>query len=258
MSGMEYTEKMIRLSASSLSRAFPLLPAALCLGLLCLAPTFLTGCAGKPVDEADPASLYQDAEEEIKSDHYQIAIDKLRAIKNKFPYSKYSLDAQLRIADVLFMQESYAEAAASYETFRDLHPKHEKVSYAMYRVAKSYFKDIPDPVSRDMTPAQKALDAYNEYLRRFPSAPEAAEARQDVAVTRKVLAEKELYIADFYYKRDFPASAKPRYEKVASVYPDTESAQKARERIAKIDELLKNKPPVKKAEDDGAKGTPPQ
>src|SRR4051794_12993325 len=103
----------------------------------------IAGCSSAPVDENDPASLLKEAEEEIQSDHYQMAIDKLRAIKNKFPYSKFAVDAQLRIADVYFLQESFAEAATSYESFRDLHPKHEKVGYAMFKAAKSYFNDIP-------------------------------------------------------------------------------------------------------------------
>jgi outer membrane protein assembly factor BamD len=193
------------------------------------------GCATEQAAAEDPAALYKDAEDEINSDHFLIALEKLKAIKNKYPYSKYATDAQLRIADVYYLQESYPEAAAAYETFRDLHPKHEKVPYAMFRIAKSYYQDMPDPIARDMTPAQKALDAYNDFLRRFPTAPEAAEAKKDVDGIRAQLAEKELYIGNFYYKRDFYLSAKGRYEKIVDLYADTPSAQEAKEKLAKID-----------------------
>ncbi len=195
----------------------------------------LIGCSTTPVDENDPASLLKDAEEEIQSDHYQIAIDKLRVIKNKFPYSKYALDAQLRIADVYFIQESYPEAATAYESFRDLHPKHEKVGYAMFRAAKSYFNDIPNTIARDLTTARKALDAFSDYLHRFPQATESEEARKDVTQIRQLLADKVLYIADFYYKRDFYDSAKPRYKKIVELYPDTDAAKIASEKLAIID-----------------------
>jgi outer membrane protein assembly factor BamD len=197
------------------------------------------GCGGKPVDEGDPASLMADAEDEIKSDHYQVAIDKLKVIKNKFPYSKYAIDAQLRLADVYFMQESYPEAAGSYEAFRDLHPKHERVAYAMFRIGKSYFNDIPDPVARDLTPATKALNAYEDFLKRFPDSPDAPEARKDLLQVRQNLAAKELYIGDFYYKRDFYASAQPRYQKVIDLYPDTEAAKEAKTKLEKTVEQLK-------------------
>jgi outer membrane protein assembly factor BamD len=222
----------------------PFLPLILLLGLL---PTILSGCAGATIDESDPAALYQDAEEEIKSDHYQLALDKLKAIKNKFPYAKQAVDAQLRIADVLYLQESFAEAAAAYESFRDLHPKHEKVGYAMFRTGKSYFNDMPGAVSRDMTSAQKALDSYNEFLQRFPKAPEAPEAQNDVALIRKGLAEKELYIGDFYLKRDFPDSARPRYEKVVAMFPETDAARQAREKLERI--AKRSGPPKEKAKE---------
>lgn len=202
---------------------------------------FYTGCSSVPVDESDPASLYRDAEEEIKSDHYQIAIDKLRVIKNKFPYSKYAVDAQLRIADVFFLQESFAEAAASYESFRDLHPKHEKTPYAMYRIAKSYFNDSPTNVARDLTPAKRALDAYQDFLRRFPNAPEINTAKTDIAEVRRLLADKELYVGEFYYKRDFYDSAKSRFEKTVELYPETEAAKTAQEKLKKIEEKQKTK-----------------
>ncbi len=191
----------------------------------------LTGCAGKKIDENDPASLMTEAEDEIKSEHYLLAIEKLRLIKNKFPYSKHSALAQLRVADVYYLQESYGEAAASYETFRDLHPKHEKTAYAMFRVGKSYFNDIPSNVSRDLSSAQKALDSFQDFLRRFPTAPEAAESRNLVTSIRNSLAERELYIGNFYFRDNQWVSARGRFEKVLAFYSDTTSATDAKKNL---------------------------
>jgi outer membrane protein assembly factor BamD len=199
----------------------------------------LTGCSGKAVDESDPAQLYQEAIEEIDSDHYQLAIDKLRVVKNKFPYSKYALDAHLKIGDVLFLQESYAEAAATYESFRDLHPKHEKVGYAMFRIAKSYYNDMPSTVARDMTSGVKALEAYDDFLRRFPGAPEADEARKDMASVRNQLADKELYVGNFYYQRNLYDAAKGRFEKVIALYPGTKAAEEASDKLKRIGDAAK-------------------
>ena len=211
------------------------------LALLAITPTFFAGCSSEPVGGNEPERLYKDALDDINSDHYQIAIEKLKLIRNKFPYSSFATEAQLKIADVYYLQESYAEAALAYEAFRDLHPKHEKVPYAMFRAAKSYYNDAPGTVARDLSTVQKALDAYNEFLKRFPQAPEAAEARKDLAECRRLLAEKELYIGDFYFKRDFYDSAKPRYQKILNLYPETEAAKQAQEKLAKIDEKAQAK-----------------
>lgn len=197
----------------------------------------LVSCSTAQIDENDPAALYKEANEDIESDHFQIALEKLRSIKNKFPYSSYATEAQLRIADVYYLQELFGDAAASYEAFRDLHPKHEKAAYAMFRVGKSYFNDSPSNVARDLTSAQKGLDAYNEFIHRYPTSTETQEARKDIEEIRRLLAEKELYIGDFYYKRDFYDSAKPRYKKIVELYPETQAAKKAEAKLQKMEEL---------------------
>lgn len=222
----------------SLQEGRVMLKNVLSFSLIALTLVIQSGCSTTSVSETDPSVLFQDAEEDIQSDHYQIAIEKLRTVKNKYPYSKYAIDAQLRIADVYFIQELYADAAAAYEAFRDLHPKHEKAAYATYRVGKSYLNEAPSNIARDLTPIQRALDAYADFLRRFPNAPEAAEAKNDIEYGRRLLAEKELYVADFYYKRDFYDSAKPRYKKIIELYPETDAAQKAEKKLSEIDSII--------------------
>ncbi len=191
-------------------------------------------CASVDISGNDPAKIYEEAEQDIKNDKLLTAVDRLKLVKNKFPYSHYAVDAQLRLADVYFLQESYAEAAASYEVFRDLHPKHPRTPYAMYRVAKSHYMDAPSNNARDLTSAQHAVDAYNDFLKRFPDAEESAEARKDLTECREKLAAKELYIADFYFKDDFHGSARARYEKVIALYPDTKAGREALEKLPKV------------------------
>jgi len=192
----------------------------------------MVGCAGKPVDPNDPASLMEEVEATIKSDHFQLAIDKLRAIKNRFPYSKQAAEAQLRIGDVYFMQESFAEAAVSYETFRDLHPKHEKAGYALYRTSLSYFSDLPTTVARDFSLAEKVVAASEEYLTIFPQGEFLTEVTQLRTDTLNKLAAKEFYIAEFYEKRGYLDSATRRLKKLISSYPNTPAATDAKNRLA--------------------------
>lgn len=192
------------------------------------------GCSGKEIADGDPAVLMKDAESDIESDRLALAIEKLRLVRNKHPYSNLAIDAHLRIADVYFMQEEWAEAAAQYDSFRELHPKHEKVSYALFRTAKSYFNDSPTNVARDQSSAQRARNHYEEYVRRFPTGKEADDARHDLAEAKKRLSEKELYVANFYFKRDFFDSAKTRYEKLIEAYPESEAAVEAKEKLAWI------------------------
>lgn len=195
---------------------------------------FAASCSGKKVDDNDPASVLADAESDISADHYAVALEKLRMIKTRFPYSAVAIDATLRIADVYFLQESYFEAAASYELFRDLYPKHEKVPYAMLRIGKSHFKDMPSHVARDLTAGYRARDAYDTFLRRFPQAPETEEAKKDLQQVRGLLAEKELVIGKYYDHLGYKYSARPRLKKAINNFPDTPAAKEAQAVLDRI------------------------
>jgi len=192
------------------------------------------GCATGPIEENDPAKLFQQAEEEIQSDHYILATDHLKALRNKFPYSQFAPLAQLRLADVYFLQESFGEAASAYETFRDLYPKHEKSSYALFRAAKSYYKDTPEQIARDLGPANRAVEAYREFLRRYPADPLKDEAQAELLSAEDRLAKKEKYIADFYRKRGQLKAARARLEGLVSVYPQTPTAAEARKDLEEM------------------------
>lgn len=194
-----------------------------------------TGCSTAEIDDNDPAALMKEVEEDIEASRYILAIEKLQTIKNKHPYSKQATEAQLRIADVYFLQDNYAEAAATYEAFRDLHPKHPKINYANYRVALSHFSDIPGNHARDLTPANRAEVAFEEYLYKYPKDEFTDEAKKKLAETRAILAEKEMYIADFYYKREAWDAARGRYQKIASQYAETRFAARANEQLKNLE-----------------------
>lgn len=192
------------------------------------------GCSSGQINDNDAEVLYKEAQDDVQSDRYQVAIEKFRTLRNKFPYSKYAVEAQLRLADVYYLQENYVEAASAYELFKDLHPKHEKAPYALFRASKSYYLDAPSNEARDQSSLFKAQDSYNEFIKRFPAAAEAEEARKDLTAVRSKLADKELYIARFYLHRDGNVSARNRLEKLVELYPETDAAKEAKERLESI------------------------
>ena len=202
------------------------------------------GCSSSEIDENDPAALMKDAEEDVESSRYILALEKLQKVKNQHPYSKQATEAQLRIADVYFLQESFAEAAATYEAFRDLHPKHPKLPYAAYRIGLSYFSDVPGNHARDISAGFRAQEAFKEFLARYPDDENAKDVQEKLAEIRKTLAEKEMAIARFYFKREMWEAAKGRYSKVVNLYSDTGFADEAKDRLKTIE----TKPPEEKTE----------
>ena len=178
-------------------------------------------CSGKSIDDSNASELLTAAEEDISDKRYIFALEKLRALKNKFPYSNLAIAAQLRIADVHFLDENFIEASSAYETFRDLHPKHEKSDYVQFRIAESYYFQLPSTIDRDLSAGYKAVVAYDELNQMYSKSeflPTATEHKKD---TLERLSRKEKYIADFYFARSKYDSASSRYEKIIQRYSGT-------------------------------------
>ena len=194
----------------------------------------LSGCAGKSINENDPKEMYEDADQDIKGDRYLLALDKLRVIKTKFSYSSYGALAQLRIGDVYFLQESYPEAAAAYESFVELYPKNERAGYALFRAGESYFNDIPSTIARDLRSAESAIQAFSQYLRRFSAGEFAERAKEMKLKAYNKLAEKELEVARFYIKRKKPGSARLRLEKILNLYGESSIAEESRKLLESL------------------------
>lgn len=180
----------------------------------------MTHCSHTEASRDNPDALFAEAEESFQDERYLIAIEKFRDIKNRFPYSTRAVDAELRIADCYFEQESYLESASSYEIFLELHPTHPKIDYVQYRVALSYFNQIPDNTARDLSAAYKAIDEFQTLVDKFPSSSFAEKGKEYIQEARKRLAEHENYVADFYFQRKHYLSASYRYAALLQDYPN--------------------------------------
>jgi outer membrane protein assembly factor BamD len=173
------------------------------------------GCSTTEKKNTETAeSLYQRAETLAKDGRIEEAIAKFQEVKNKFPYSKLATEAELAAADVSYQDESFAEAQASYQLFRDLHPKHAKTPFVIYRLGMSIYKQIPESIDRDLSLAQSGIDTFEELINQFPDSEHVAEAKEKRLDCLRKLAEKELYIANFYLKKKRWESALGRIQGV--------------------------------------------
>lgn len=180
--------------------------------------SLLGGCAGKELNREDADALFKSAEEAFNEEHYLVALEKYRDIKNRFPYSSRAIDAELRIADTYFEQESYIEAESAYEIFKELHPTHSKADYVQYRIGLSFFKQIPDDSARDLSAAYKAIEAFGVLEQKYSSSEYVSKAKELTIEARRRLAEHENYVANFYYQRQHYLSASYRYSALLQDY----------------------------------------
>jgi len=161
----------------------------------------LASCASdQPEGKTQAEILYKEAQELMDSERFILATEKLNLIKTQHPYSFYATPAELLQADILFLQENYIESAAAYLLFRDFHPRHEKIPYVVFKIAESYYKQIPDTIDRDLEPAVESLRYYNELIQKYGDSSYRKDAETKINKAFTMLREKDQYIADFYFK----------------------------------------------------------
>ena len=84
-------------------------------------------------EENAPAKLMEEGLYNLEKGYYVGASESFQKIVDRYPYSKYSVEAELKLADALFLKESYDEALENYHEFQRLHPKNPKIPYIIYQ-----------------------------------------------------------------------------------------------------------------------------
>ncbi len=188
---------------------------------LCFFLSIFAACTtSEKVDTSTPDGAFKQAEQWEKDERYEEAIAKFTEVKNKYPYSRLATQAELKIADVHYKREAFAEAASAYQLFKEFHPKHPQSDYVTFRLAESYFSQLPSTIDRDLSIADKAILYYDEVMNSYATSSYAADAKKKREEALKMLAQKEMYIANFYAKRENWDSAMRRFEGVLKQYPN--------------------------------------
>jgi outer membrane protein assembly factor BamD len=200
------------------------------------------GCAWfqSSVDEKTAEQLVAEGMTAYEDGKHRRAIEAFQQLKDWYPFSKYAILAELKLADAHFELKEYEEAIYAYEEFERLHPRNEAVPYVIYRIGSSYIAQM-NSIDRDQTAVRKALDTDRRLVRMFPEDPYADKARERIQTCQRNLAEHEFYVGMFYYKNDHYEPAMDRFKSVLSDYPDVGIHQKALEYIARCQARLGEK-----------------
>lgn len=199
--------------------------------LMVLSFIFASCSTPRPDGQTEAEVLYREAQEFFERRRFLLATERLNTLRSRYPYSYYATPAELLQADVLFEQSNYAEAAAAYTLFRDFHPRHEKIAYVVYRIAESYYNQVPSTYDRDLSPAREAINYYREIINRFSSSEYVEEAKEKIIECEEMIRKRERYIADFYFRTKVYESARYRYLYILENFNQTELRDEAMWRI---------------------------
>jgi len=188
-------------------------------------------------DTAPAQQLAWDGMDAYEDGDYKDATEYFQKLKDFYPFSKYAILAELKIADSHYHLEQYEEAIFAYSEFEKLHPRNEAIPYVIYQIGLCYFVQI-DTIDRDQTPAAMALSTFQRLNKQFPDDQYARSGAEHLTRCYKSLAGNEYYVGEFYYKSKHYKAALTRFMAVLSTYPDVGYHQKALQYIAKCEESL--------------------
>jgi len=211
---------------------------------------FLNGCAvvdwflgGE--EEKYPQEIMIEGMENLEKGRYKDAVEAFQKIADRYPYSKYAVLAEIKMADALYLQKEYDLAYESYDEFEKLHPKHEDIPYVIYQKGMCNFRQIKT-IDREQGHTLSAKQEFERLVRRFPRDDYADRARKNIRKCLIFLAEYELYVGHFYYKKKNYRAALGRYMYIIENYPDMGQYHEAMEYISRCKERLAKE----KAEDE--------
>ncbi|MCQ8896234.1 outer membrane protein assembly factor BamD [Limnobacter humi] len=200
----------------------------------------LAACGtGKPIDETEgwsPARLYEEAKAEMDAANYERAIQLLEKLESRYPYGRYAQQAQIDTAFAYYKSGDNAQALAATERFIKLYPNHQNLDYVYYlRGLISFNEDKgiftllsgEDQSARDPKGTRAAFDAFKEVVTRFPDSKYYDDSRSRLQYLVNSLAQNELHVARYYYKRGAYLAAVNRSQEVIKRFEQTPSIEEA-------------------------------
>ena len=224
-----------------------------------LAALVLAACGGKtrldatellPVDE-----LYAEAKSSMDSGNYDRAARYYKRLVARFPFGRFTEQAQIDLAYSQYKMGDADEALSSINRFIKTYPTHRHVDYAYYLrglinfdreigLLEKYIKQ--DNTRRDLGFARQSFNDFGELLERFPDSRFAPDARQRMVHLRNGIAQSELNVAEFYFRRKAYVAAQGRAKHIIENYQETPQSADA---LAILAESYKNLGEDKLSED---------
>lgn len=201
----------------------------------------LSGCAWlqPPREDKTAQELVQEGMDAFSRGHYRTAVSTFEKLRDWYPFSRYAILAELKIADAHFNLKEYTDAISAYEQFEQLHPRNEAVPYAIYQIGRSYFNQMGS-ADTDPSNTTHALETYQRLIRQYPDDSYSRNARSDIVACYQSLSAHEFQIGIFYYKRKNYKAAKQRFLSVITKYPDVGHHHTALNYLANCDLWIKS------------------
>jgi outer membrane protein assembly factor BamD len=198
----------------------------------------LAGCSSTPKDDdrASVEKLYASAKDDLSAGSWDQAVKQLEKVEGRAAGTLLAQQAMLDLAYAKWRQNERVEALSTLDRFIKLHPSSPALDYALYLKGVVNFNETmgflsavsrQDLSERDQQASRDSHQAFEQLVQTFPDSKYSADARARMAYIVNSLAEYELHVARYYYRRQAFVAAANRAQLAVREFPQTPAAEEA-------------------------------
>ena len=169
----------------------------------------------------------------LNNNKYTKASTEFEEVERQHPYSIWATRAQLMSAYVHYKLNNYDSSRSAANRYIELHPGANDIDYAFYLIALCYYEEIND-FRRDQSNTTKALDAFNNLIRRFPNSEYTKDSKLKLDLVKDHLAAREMNVGRTYQDLDNYIAAINRFKAVVDSYSKTSHLPEALARLTEL------------------------
>src|SRR5574341_945550 len=173
-----------------------------------------------PTPILPPDELYSSGENDLARKRYDEARENFKKIVERHPNSSYAGRARFLIGEAYYREAEFDQAIKEFETFLAFFPRHQIADLVQYRYAMSYYDQLK-PIEQDQGLTGKALEQFKRLVKEYPESRYAPDALAKIDICRGRIAQKELFIATYYFNQGNPGGARQRLELILKDYSRT-------------------------------------
>jgi outer membrane protein assembly factor BamD len=199
----------------------------------------LAGCGSAPRNETPEGQadrLYREARDDIETGAFDRATKLLERVEGLAAGTLLAQQAQLDLAYVQWKAGERASALTTVERFIKLNPSSPALDYATYLRGVINFNDnlgLLGSVAgqklseRDQRAARDSWQAFKQLVDQFPQSRYTPDARLRMNYILNSLAEYEVNVARYYFRRGAYVAAANRAQQAVADYPQAPSTEEA-------------------------------
>ncbi len=199
----------------------------------------LAGCGSTPKDEFSQIAtdkLYEDARDEAETGNWERATKLYERLEARAAGTPLAQQALIDLAYAFYRSGEKAQALTTVERFIKLHPSSPGLDYAYYLQGLINFNENlgllgklarQDLSERDQQASRDAYQSFRQLVTQFPDSKYAPDAQLRMNYIVNTLAQYEVHVARYYYRRGAYVAAANRAQQAVQEFQRAPAVEEA-------------------------------